>query len=148
MKKIEQSLQERGHISWRDQESVYAGQNWPKAIGEAIADNDFLLLFWSERAKNAHFVEFEWSTAIALRKQILPIFLDKTPLPPSLSAVNGILLENIENDFSKIVKALEHSAPEIDSSVLGVEQRSNESEWTLRLSRFRNGLRTKSNKSE
>ncbi len=113
-KKIEQVLRENQHSVWRDQQSVYAGQNWPKAIGDAIDTKDALVLLWSKHAKSSHFVEFEWSTAIALRRPILPCLLDETPLPPSLSSYNGIPLNNFENDFSKILKSLQGSPIETD----------------------------------
>ncbi|MCH7755390.1 toll/interleukin-1 receptor domain-containing protein [candidate division KSB1 bacterium] len=75
-KKFERALAERGFSVWRDQESIYAGENWPKAIGEAISSQNYVLLFWSRNAGKSHFVEFEWTTAIALRKSILPCLLE------------------------------------------------------------------------
>jgi hypothetical protein len=42
------------------------------AIGEAIAAHDHVMLLWSKTAAQSHFVEFEWNTAVALRKTILP----------------------------------------------------------------------------
>ena len=103
-KKIEQAFKENQHSVWRDQESVYAGQNWPKAIGDAIDARDAVVLLWSKKAQNAHFVEFEWSTAIALKRPILACLLDETALLPSLSSYNGVLLNNFEADFPKILK--------------------------------------------
>ena len=85
-----QDLAAHGIAVWRDQDNLYGGQRWPKAIGEAIAVHDVLLLVWSQEAAASHFVEFEWNTALALQKRILPCLLDQTPLPPALSAINGI----------------------------------------------------------
>ena len=95
--KIEQTLRKKEIAVWRDQESLYGGQQWPKAIGEAIATNDFFLLIWSKNAAESHFVEFEWNTAVALKKTIIPCLLDDTPLPISLRAINGIYLKDFEN---------------------------------------------------
>jgi len=114
VKKLAQALQAQGYSVWYDQESVYGGQSWPKTIGEAIADHDMLLLVWSEHASQAHFVEFEWSTAIALRKTILPYLLDDTPLSAYLSIFHGILQTNLEDDLTKIVLALQRSRPETE----------------------------------
>jgi hypothetical protein len=77
---------------WRDQDKIYGGQKWPKVLGEAIADQDVFLLAWSEHAAASHFVEVEWTTAIALKKTIVPCRLDGTPLPPSLRATHAIPL--------------------------------------------------------
>ena len=60
------------------------GQKWPKVLGKAIADHDVLFLVWSKHAAASHFVEFEWCTAIALKKTIIRCLLDSTVMPPSL----------------------------------------------------------------
>jgi len=87
---------------WRDQEKIYGGQKWPKVLGEAIADQDVMLLAWSKHAAASHFVEFEWCTALALKKTIIHCLLDSTTLPPSLAAINAISVD----DLPKIVTAL------------------------------------------
>jgi hypothetical protein len=87
---LEQILREQGCDIWRDQERLYGGQQWPKAIGEAIALHDFFLLAWSRTATSSHFVEFAWTTAVALRKPLIPCLLDDQPLPPALLAIQGI----------------------------------------------------------
>jgi hypothetical protein len=56
---LEGALQAHDIAGWRDQESIYSGQQWPQAIGEAIAAHDCLLLVWSKSAARLHFVEFE-----------------------------------------------------------------------------------------
>ena len=101
-----QDLVEHGITVWRDQDSLYGGQHWPKAIGEAIAAHDVLLLAWSQEAAASHFVEFEWNTALALQKSILPCLLDQTPLPPALSAINGIDARLPHEALPKILQAL------------------------------------------
>ena len=70
-KKLEDLLQGHGIHVWRDRESIYAGQQWPKAIGEGIANQKIFLLLWSKNAEGSHFVEFEWNTALALHKRQL-----------------------------------------------------------------------------
>ena len=114
-KKFEQALTERGFSVWRDQESIYTGENWPKAIGEAIFAQSYVLLFWSKHANKAHFVEFEWSTAIALRKPILPVLLDETDLAPSLRSFHGIPLNDFVGTLAKILKSLEKKTPQKDA---------------------------------
>ena len=74
---------------WRDQDKIYGGQKWPKVLGEAISNQDVFLLAWSKNSAASHFVEFEWCTAIALKKTIVPCLLDDTPLAPSLATFHG-----------------------------------------------------------
>ena len=111
---LERALQAHGIIVWRDQESIYGGQQWPKAIGEAIAANDCFLLVWSKSATQSHFVEFEWNSAIALRKTILPCLLDDTPLPPTLSAINAIDVKQLDDALPRLLQALQRPVPSPD----------------------------------
>jgi len=87
---------------WRDQDKIYGGQKWPKILGEAIADQDVFLLAWSKNAAVSHFVDLEWTTALGLKKTIIPCLLDSTPLPPLLGATHVIPI----SDLPKIVAAI------------------------------------------
>ena len=87
---LEQALKAKGITVWRDQERVYGGDNWPKGIGEAIRDTDAVVLCWSEKASQSHFVEMEWSIALALKKVVIPYLVDNTHLHPSLVFLNGV----------------------------------------------------------
>ena len=103
IKELEAQLAQHPEISiWRDQEKISGGQKWPQVLGEAIANQDVILLAWSKSSAASHFVEFEWTTAIALKKTIVPCLLDRTSLPPSLTATHGILV----GDLPRIVAAL------------------------------------------
>ncbi len=112
--KLENALRQKGVDVWRDQESIYAGEMWPKTIGEAIAKCDVLLLVWSRKLAQSHFVEFEWNTALALKKIIIPILLDLTLLPPSLSSINEISYIDLEVTISKIKKKIDGLERKID----------------------------------
>lgn len=113
--KIEQTLRKKEIPVWRDQQSLYGGQQWPKAIGEAISSSDFFILVWSRHSAFSHFEKFEWNTAVALEKTIIPCLLDDTPLPNSLRAINGIYLKDFENDFLKIFNTLQATVQEKDA---------------------------------
>ena len=95
IEQLEAQLRRHPEISiWRDQEKIYGGQKWPKVLGEAIADQDVFLLAWSKNSAASHFVEFEWCTAIALKKTIVPCLLDNTPLASSLRTFHGYRLDD------------------------------------------------------
>jgi hypothetical protein len=96
IEQLEAQLTAHPDISvWRDQENIYGGELWPKRLGEEIANKDVFLLAWSKHSAASHFVEFEWCTAIALKKTIVPCLLDETPLAPSLSTFHGYRLEDV-----------------------------------------------------
>lgn len=104
IEQLEAQLKSHPEISiWRDQEKIYGGQKWPKVLGEAIADQDVFLLAWSKNSKASHVVEFEWCTAIALKKTIMPCMLDNTELAPSLKTFHGHHL----GDVAGLIKSLQ-----------------------------------------
>jgi hypothetical protein len=103
---IESGLKTSGITTWRDQDQLYGGQCWPKALGEAIATQQRFLLFWSQAAAASHFVEAEWSTAVALRKPILPCRLDDTPLPATLSAIQTVEGRETGSAVKRLLDAL------------------------------------------
>lgn len=107
VEQLEAALRAHGHVVWRDLQSIRGGENWPQATGEAIAAHDFIVLAWSQHTAHSHFVEFEWTTALALRKTIVPCLLDHTPLPPSLAAINGIPFQNFETGLAALLKSLQ-----------------------------------------
>jgi len=87
---LEHELQGLQVKVWRDQESLYSGQRWPKALGEAIAASDAVVLIWSSEAAQSDFVELEWTTALALKKPLLLWQLDQAPLPAALRSIHAI----------------------------------------------------------
>jgi hypothetical protein len=115
VERIEQQLAEKGVTAWRD-ESLVAGQIWPKALGEAIAKSDALLLLWSGRAAESTFVELEWCTAVALKKAVLPCLLDRTPLPPSLAAIEAVPADGIAASIGEFLCALAGETKSPDES--------------------------------
>jgi hypothetical protein len=134
IEEFEAQIQKQTGISiWRDQERLYGGQKWPKLLGEAVAAQDFFLLAWSGHSASSHFVEFEWCTALALKKTLIPCLLDNTPLPPSLTAIHAIPIENI----TRILTALTAPIPPKDKTrgagvISGLDQiRAIESEAVL-----------------
>ncbi len=69
IEQLETQLKSHPEVSvWRDQDKIYGGQKWPKMWGKAIASQDGFLLVWSKTAAKSKRVEFEWRTAIALKK--------------------------------------------------------------------------------
>ncbi|MDQ3012930.1 MAG: TIR domain-containing protein [Acidobacteriota bacterium] len=108
---LEQSLLASGVEVWRDQHSIRGGEQWPKAIGEALAACDAVLLAWSTNSANTAAVEFEWNTALALGKKIIPLMLDETPLPASLKTFNWVKEPDTASAVTRILQALPDAAP-------------------------------------
>ncbi|MDR4474690.1 MAG: toll/interleukin-1 receptor domain-containing protein [Nitrospira sp.] len=117
IEQLERHLKSSPEISiWRDQDKLYGGQKWPKILGEAIAQQDVFLLAWSKHSATSHFVEFEWTTAIALKKTIIPCLLDSTPLPVALRATHAITAYNPDEAAGHIFHALKAPPPAQDQA--------------------------------
>jgi hypothetical protein len=114
--RIEQQLTTVGVAVWRDQQKLRAGLNWPKALGEAIAASDALVMLWSRRAAESSFVELEWSVALALKKRVIPCRLDRSPLPASLAATQAIQPDGIAEAASAISLAMAQETQSADQS--------------------------------
>lgn len=100
-----EDLSSKGFSIWRDQEQIYGGEKWPKVLGEAIDHQETFLLVWSEDAAQSHYVELEWCTALALKKQIIPLRLDNTPLPAVLRSLETIEAQDIKRATARILEA-------------------------------------------
>lgn len=120
---LEKGLRVRSVSTWRDKTNLHAGAKWPKALGEAVQQTSALALLWSAAASSSEFVELEWNIALALKKPILPILLDETPLPVSLSATQGIKgLEDLADRIIEALQAIEPTHPEAtprQSTIIG-----------------------------
>ncbi len=113
--RLQEILASEGVDVWRDQDSIYAGEKWPKAIGEGISGQSLFVLLWSHTAAASHFVEFEWNTAIALKKLIIPVLLDDATLPPLLSSINAVSFSNPDETKKRILQQLKQPLPIADT---------------------------------
>lgn len=101
---LERALIAAGSKVWRDQRDLYAGERWPKRLGDAVAAQDGLVLVWSEAAERSQFVELEWCTALALGKPVLPYLMDETPLPAVLRSLHGVPVVDAEQDAAELCR--------------------------------------------
>ena len=68
------------------------GSDWKAEHEAAIRSAHRLILVWSQNSAKSSHVEREWKFALAHDTQIVPVFIDNTPLPPELSHINAISL--------------------------------------------------------
>ena len=76
-------------------------------MAEAIRNSDALLLLWSAAALQSEFVDFEWNTALALKKPILIVLHDETALPAALCALHGIAERRLEDVLRSVLESLQ-----------------------------------------
>lgn len=70
---------------WLDRSEIRLGALLGRELLSNIRASKALVLVWSKRSAQSPWVQSEWIAAANLGKPIVPICLDKTPLPQALS---------------------------------------------------------------
>ena len=83
-------LRAGGATVFQDVVDIDYGSDWQEALASAIRQCERVLVFWSLAASTSKWVEREWRMALQAGKRIVPMLLDKTPLPMELSRFNGM----------------------------------------------------------
>jgi hypothetical protein len=93
VKRLYQALHAAGFEAWMDTENLLPGQNWPRAIEQAIATADYFLGCFSTRSitKRGHFQsELSYALEIASRVPVdhaffVPVRLDDCRIPSHIA---------------------------------------------------------------
>src|SRR5512134_2699521 len=67
-----------------DVDSIRGGDRWREAIRESLRDADLVVVFWCHHSRASSEVADEYRHALTLRKRLMPVRLDQTPLAPEL----------------------------------------------------------------
>jgi hypothetical protein len=73
-----------------DSDSIKPGHRWAGAIAEAIEGASLVVVFWCLHSSESPQVESEYRSAVQAQKDVLPVLLDSTPVPPVLSEFQWI----------------------------------------------------------
>ena len=100
-----------GYRLWLDQYDIAAGADWRKRIAEAIRQADAFLLMISRTAVTSRMVNWELGVAEENKVQVIPVVLQATKLPRSLSRrLDGLNQISFTKDryrgSTKLVEAL------------------------------------------
>lgn len=89
--KVKKALESLDFEVWYDVTALYPGDQWPKAIAKGVSDTDVMVVMWTkEAAADPHWIEFEYNTALALRKPVIPVWFQGIDLPLEFSAFQAI----------------------------------------------------------
>lgn len=69
---------------FQDIDSIQPGKKWRSEIEKGLVESDLVVVFWCNHASRSDEVCKEWKAAIEQEKDLLPLLLDATPLPPEL----------------------------------------------------------------
>jgi len=75
---------------FQDIDSIQPGKKWRSEVAKGLAESDLVVVFWCDHARHSDEVCEEWKAAVEQEKDILPLLLDATPLPPALRVFQWI----------------------------------------------------------
>jgi len=77
-------------LAFQDIDDIQPGRRWRSEIDKALVESHLVVVFWCDHANRSNEVSKEWKAAIELQKDLLPLLLDATPLPPELGEFQWI----------------------------------------------------------
>jgi hypothetical protein len=83
-------------LVFQDYANILPGERWRERVMGAITQATTLLVFWCEHSAASEHVREEYQAGIESQKDVVPILLDDTELPPVLSAFHWIDLRRPE----------------------------------------------------
>src|SRR6476660_2674092 len=63
-------------LVFQDTDGIAPGTKWRDEIAKALSDSNLVVVFWCDHAFRSEEVSAEWRSAIAQRKDLLPLLLD------------------------------------------------------------------------
>ena len=77
-------------LVFQDIDDIRPGKKWRDEIDRGLAASQLVVVFWCDHASESEEVSSEWRAALDQEKDLLPLLLDATPLPPELSEYQWI----------------------------------------------------------
>lgn len=103
-----------------DLDDIDYGEKWERKTMNAIRNSSRFMIFWSKHAANSISVKDEWREALKQRCKIIPVLLDRTPLPFELSGYHGTFeLETLFKNV-KMIRQLKYVSVVIIISLLSL----------------------------
>jgi hypothetical protein len=105
VRRLAGDLEKAGYSVWWDISDLRGGDDWVRLIPEAIQTSDFFIVVLSPNSTASEWVRKEYTQAISLHKKIIPIMLERTPVPFALNTINFLDFTSDEA-YPENVKAL------------------------------------------
>lgn len=104
-------------IVWQDVSSIPPGEEWHKALLDAVEKSAVVVVFWSQYAYQSKYVNEEIDHAIKLGKIIIPVHLDTAIDLGKLAPFNAV--EDGSNAAQKVATRLLQVAARLKREVTG-----------------------------
>ena len=103
-RRIADALKRAGLEPWIDQEEIGPGDSFLEKMNAGLAASAYVLLLMSAAALASRWVNREWMSTLARQGTVLlPLLLEKCPLPPLLT---DIVYIDFSNDFETGLRQL------------------------------------------
>jgi len=83
-------LRIRQGLVFQDRDGIEPGTHWREALDGALSKASLVVLFWCRHSNESAEVRKEYEAALVTGKNVLPVLLDPTPLPSTLTGYQWI----------------------------------------------------------
>lgn len=87
---VVQLLRANRSLVFQDLDQITPGKKWREELERGLTEANLVVVFWCAHSGGSPEVAGEWQKAIALKKDVLPLLLDGTPLPGELGEYQWI----------------------------------------------------------
>jgi hypothetical protein len=112
-------------LVFQDIDDIQPGERWRTKIARGLAESHLVVVFWCDHANQSDEVSKEWKAAIEQEKDLLPLLLDSTPLPPELGEFQWIDFRTVGPHHSSIAS----SANDVSASKSAVNAPVKSGRW-------------------
>jgi len=120
VERLENRLEAAGHSVWVDIEDIRGGDQWRRAIAEAIRQADTFLLLLSSNAVKSDNVCKELNLAEETKTRVIPVAISSVAIPPEMQyQLAGVQRIDLATDFEAGLKQLLEALGGSDVPVAG-----------------------------
>lgn len=107
-RKLAGDLEKAGYDVWWDITDLRGGDDWVKTLPAAIEAAQHFIIVLTPNSVESEWVRKEYTQALSLRKKILPIMLEASPVPFALNTINYVnfMGGEYEDSFKHLLSAL------------------------------------------
>ena len=104
-------LKREANQVWVDCDETRGGDNLTERISSALDWCDTVVLIWTKSAQTSEWVKLEWTSAVALRKRVIPCIVGDVNLPAILASTLYVEFADHNTGLHKLKHALSSERP-------------------------------------
>lgn len=117
---LEKKLLEKNISAWRDRSSLHAGEEWRQSIDLGILESSLMIVVLSTASCSSHYVTYEWATALAHKKPIVPVMLEPCDRHPKLEPLQYVdFMNHDDGTWERLLQRIRELWDELESEEVG-----------------------------